>query len=349
MIGSSPRRLVVSLTLAALLASTAGGATVAHSPDPALVGGPWTQDQRLPYHWKAGQVPPVWMQHEIRAAAQDSNESRASKAAIFALDAGPSHISYGEPSGCGPNGIACFRRDVANDWFTMSFRRQGYVFDWGTLKWCQAYETWPDGCYDVENIALDEFGHVEVLGHHVNYADASDYLDAVVQAVSRTKPRSGWNTHRYGRCDRATLQRKYDVPSSWTLVSTCLDLQTVLGLRASDDRVPYGTSVTLTATLRVATDDGYERLSANLLSGRDVVLQRRRAGTTSWISLGAMSSGSSPGTYTYTANLTSTADWRAVFSSPDNEGLRGDLSGVTTVYVGPCSGVCPTGGDGASE
>ena len=53
--------------------------------------------------------------------------------------------------------------------FTMWFREQGHVFDWGTLKWCQAYTTPPNGCYDAENIALDEFGHVEGLGHHDNY------------------------------------------------------------------------------------------------------------------------------------------------------------------------------------
>ena len=43
----------------------------------------------------------------------------------------------------------------------MWFREQGRVFDWGTLEWCQMYTTAPNGCYDVETVALDEFGHVE--------------------------------------------------------------------------------------------------------------------------------------------------------------------------------------------
>ena len=51
----------------------------------------------------------------------------------------------------------------------MWLREQGHVYDWGTLKWCQAYASPPNGCYDAETIALDEFGHVEGLGHHVNY------------------------------------------------------------------------------------------------------------------------------------------------------------------------------------
>ena len=80
-------------------------------------------------------------------------------------------------------------------------------FDWGTLKWCQSYASPPNGCFDVETIALDEFGHVEILNHHVNYADERDYEDAVVQTVSRAKPETGWNMHRFG-----TLRRR-DAPA----------------------------------------------------------------------------------------------------------------------------------------
>ena len=94
-------------------------------------------------------------------------------AATFAYDAGGSNpIGYGAGATCGVNGLACFTRD-APDGFTMWLREQGHVFDWGTLKWCQAYTTAPNGCYDAETIALDEFGHVEGLDHHVNYADDS--------------------------------------------------------------------------------------------------------------------------------------------------------------------------------
>ena len=62
-----------------------------------------------------------------------------------------------------------------------------------------------------ENIALDEFGHVLVLDHHANYADDSDYRDAVVQTYSRTKPKAGYNAHAFGRCDVAALQQAYDL------------------------------------------------------------------------------------------------------------------------------------------
>ena len=106
------------------------------------------------------------------------------------IGGGPSLIGYGAGATCGVNGLACFTRDVP-DGFTMWFREQGHVFDWGTMKWCEAYASPPNGCYDAENIALDEFGHVEGLGHHDNFDSDSDYRDAVVQTYSRTKPAAG--------------------------------------------------------------------------------------------------------------------------------------------------------------
>ncbi len=86
----------------------------------------------------------------------------------------------------------------------------GHRFDWGTLRWCEL-SGGPDGCYQVRNVMLDELGHVLVLDHHDNFGDDRDYDDAVVQTFSRTKPRSGWNAHEFGRCDVATLQQQYDV------------------------------------------------------------------------------------------------------------------------------------------
>ena len=124
------------------------------------------------------------------------------------------------------NGLACFRRD-APDWFAVYLRENGHRFDWGTLRWCEATDR-PNGCYDAENITLDELGHVLGLDHHVNLPDDSDYGDAVVQTYSRTKPRAFYNAHVFGRCDVATLQQVYDVPTSSTLYSTCLDVPTRL-------------------------------------------------------------------------------------------------------------------------
>ena len=270
----------VRARLAAALLAVAAGAFVvpvaaAHGPDPVLSGGLFAQSQSLEFRWRAGAEPPAAIRTAIRAAADDIGATRASKAATFAYDsAGASPIGYGPGATCGVNGLACFTRSVPSG-FTLWLREQGHVFDWGTLRWCQMYTTAPNGCYDAETIALDEFGHVEILNHHVNYSDDRDYDDAVVQTFSRTKPATGWNMHVLGRCDVATLQREYDVLSWTTDYSTCLDIDTVLTLSASPASIAADASTTLTAVLKVVDRDAYERLGGNPVSSRIVKLQRR--------------------------------------------------------------------------
>ena len=159
----------------------------------------------------------------------------------------------------------------------MWLREQGHVFDWGTMKWCQAYTSPPNGCYDAETIALDEFGHVEGLNHHVNYADDHDYLDAVVQTFSRVKPQTGYNARAFGRCDVATLQVQYDVPSTAAKYSD---------LPCSDDR-PDARSVperqrhhAQRPSIGGAISTRTVRLGGNPVSARVVTLQRRPSGST---------------------------------------------------------------------
>ena len=338
----APRRTVAAsaalvVVLTAGLVATAAG----HGPDPVLSGGLFAQNQALLFDWRSGAAPPAAIKTAIKEAAADVTSTRGSKAATFAYDAdGTNPIGYGVGATCGPNGIACFTRD-APDGFTMWLREQGHVFDWGTLKWCQSYETAPNGCFDVETIALDEFGHIEILNHHVNYSDERDYDDAVVQTVSRAKPKAGWNAHRFGRCDVATLQRKYDVATATAKYSTCLDLSTTLTLAASPTLVPYGGTTTLKATLKVADIAAYERLRGNAVSGRTVNLQRWAPGTATWIAVGTMTAGSS-GTYALSVKLQTSTQFRATFKTPSDEGLNGDNSPTVTVTVSGCTAPpCP--------
>ncbi len=334
------RRGALAVGLIGLMALATAVPVAAHAPDPVISGTLFGQDQSVAFRWRAGSEPPSIVKTAIRAAATDSNASRASRAATFVYDAaGASQIGYGTGT-CGANGIGCFTRSAPTS-FTMWLREHGRVFDWGTLRWCQMQSTPTNGCYDAETIALDEFGHVEVLGHHVNFANESDYTDAVVQTYSRTKPETGYNMHTYGVCDTATLQIKYDTPAASSPYSRCLDLVTGLTLGANDTSIAYGATVTLTSVMRVATDTAYGRLSANPISGRTVRLQRRNAGATTWTAAATMTATSPTGSYVASQRLVTTTEFRAVFSTPTNEGLRGDTSPTIRVTVAACTIHCP--------
>lgn len=340
-------RLILTGSTATLLIALIGGAVSAHGPDPTTSGGSFGQNQELGFRWRSGSEPSRPIKSAIKSAAADVATTRASRAATFTYDAGGDNlIGYGAGATCGVNGLACYTRSAPNG-FSMWLREQGHVFDWGTLKWCQTYASPPRGCYDAETIALDEFGHVEGLDHHLNFADGSDYDEAVVQTFSRTKPSAGWNMHTFGVCDVATLQRQYDM-ATWTArYSTCLDLSTVFTLSASPATVLIGGSTTLSATLRVTDLDSYVRLGGNPISGRTVTLKRRTPGTSTWTTVGPMLTGSSAGTYVMTQELSSDQEYRATFNSTSKEGLRSSDSPVVRVSVIACHAIGPVNGTDA--
>lgn len=335
-----PVRLAWPLAAAVVATILAGSVPVAaHAPDPKLGGPLFGQDQALTFRWRAGSEPPAIIKTAIKDAATDNNDTRASRAATFAYNAGGgSAVGYGVGT-CSPNGIACFTRDAPTG-FTMWLREHGRVYEWGVLRWCQIQLV--NGCYDAETIALDEFGHVEILGHHVNHADESDYTDAVVQTVSRTRPKAGWNMHVYGVCDAATLQVEYDIPLASSPYSTCLDLATTMTLAADDPSAAYRQTVALTAVLRVATNPAYGRLSDNPVSQRTVTLQGRTVGATSWYTVGTMTPTTPTGSYVLSRQMVGSTDFRAVFAAPTTEGLRGVTSPVVRVTVAPCTINCPS-------
>ncbi len=330
-------RPAVGLAAAWVLAgAVAAPLASAHNPDPILSGGLYAQNLDLAFRWSASGTPPANMKDAIKEAADDANGSRRSKSPTFDYDSSAGNVVYyGADVPCGINGLACMRRDPP-DWFGVWFRENGHRFDWGTLRWCEL-SGGPDGCYQVENVMLDELGHVLVLDHHDNFADDRDYDDAVVQTYSRTKPHSGWNAHAFGRCDVATLQQQYDVSSPSTLYSTCLDVPTELSVSASTSVTLAGSVVTFRATLG---SDGTGKLSNNLVSGRTVVLQQRLS--SGWSDLVTLSPASAAGTYAASVTVSSTRDYRALFRKPSNEGLGSSSSGAVTVTVfTACPQPCP--------
>jgi hypothetical protein len=267
---------------------------------------------------------------------------------VFVRQAGAtSRVAYGEPTGCSGAGIACFSRTVPVS-FRIWFRAHGYRFDWGTLRWCQGPSGFVDGCFDVENIALDELGHVEGLGHHLNYGDDRDYRDAVVQAVSRSKPRSGWDAHAYGRCDVARLQLLYDRPSTWSGFSTCLSIGSVTTLSPSSTVAWPGTQVEMTASVRTLASGANGALSGDPVSGRTVLLERRVPGATTWTAIATMTPGPADGTYAATVTITGAYEWRATLPKPAGEGLGGSSSAWVAVSLLHCT-ICPAAGREASR
>jgi hypothetical protein len=312
----------------AVVAGLAGPAS-AHDPDPVMAGGLFAQNADLRFRWGTGGMPPAAVRTAIKDAADGSNASRKSKAPTFTYDAaGGNTIYYGTDVPCGINGLACFRRD-APTWFGIWLRENGHRFDWGVLRWCEMNAD-PTGCYDAENVTLDELGHVLGLDHHLNYADDSDYTDAVVQTYSRTKPREGWNAHVFGRCDVATLQQQYDVASASTLYSTCLSVETSTTLAATAGTAVAGSMITFTSTL---TSDGAGRLAGNPMSGRAVVLQVR-SGTT-WSDIATMSPGVSSGSYVTSLVVRASAEYRALYRRTVTEGVHSSGSTPVAVDVTP--------------
>ena len=328
------RRLLPAIVAVAILAASVVP-VAARAPDPMVGGTLWAQDQVVSYEWKKDQVPPAWATGPIDAGAADSNVSRASRSARFLRGANPtSQIAYGEPTGCSAIGIACFSRVSAPTSFKMWFRAQNYAFDWGKLRWCQGLTTIANGCFDIENVALDEFGHVQILNHHGNLTGDTDYLDAVVQEKARAYPAAGWNAHAYGRCDVARLQLEYERIGAAFPFSTCLAITTTTTLTASATTIAAGGSVRFTATLRAANLSVNRALAGDAISARPVLLERRTPGSATWATIATMTPSSTiPGSYATTITPTATYEWRSRFLTPTNEGLIGSASTVIKVTV----------------
>jgi hypothetical protein len=247
----------------------------------------------------------------------------------------PSKIAYGGSVPCSSYGIACMNRSGVPVSFGMWFRPHGAVLDWGILRWCQAQSTPTNGCYDARRVALDEFGHVQILQHHANYADERDYLDAVVQFAGRARPKEGWDTHVFGRCDVARLQLEYELRNAGDPVSTCNSLATALAIAADSTWVAAGSSARITGELEIAVSSAARRLSGDPLSRRIVSLQRRNLGTSTWATIATMSPiNGYDGSYAASFFPTSTADYRLLFDAPSTEGLHDSTSTAVRVTVG---------------
>ncbi len=312
----------------------------AFGPVPESQSETWVPNTLLRYRWAGGDSAPTsWMRPAIDAAASDVAASRDSRAATFRYysDADDTIGIAETMSGNCARAIACATRDIPHWWY-IRLRPHRTEMHWGTLTWCQAYSEPQGSCFDIERTVLHELGHVEGLSHPDD-ADGLSASDTVMHSRIPQRGDPGWQMHRFGPCDVATLQRRYDVLYSSTPYALCDRVDTRLTVASSAYSVRYRDPVTITATLRVRDKDGYGELGGNFVSGRDVIIQRRVLGG-SWISHDA-ASGPGAGKYSLVLQAWTTYEFRAIFAQPSSEGLTGDVSDVLRVTAAPCSVDCP--------
>jgi len=301
-------------------------------PVPAFAAGGWPKDKSLPFAWGKGAVPPDWARTALKSGAADVSRTAAARAPDFAYrsTAGNSvRYTGGFPAYC-RYGIACAARSMPSFW-AVWLRPHGTDFSWGTLRWCQRPSG--GGCFDLRRVMLHELGHVAGLTHPSTTGSPLGANETVMHAITPAKPAAGSTRHAFGRCDVATLQELYDVPSNRTGISTCNDVVTSLRLTPSRSAVRRGKPVRLTAELRVVDRAAYGRLAGNPLNSRAVKLKYRRAGSGApWIAL-TMRATNSLGRYELDITPQATWEFRATFPTPPSEGLRYSRSVIRKVKV----------------
>jgi hypothetical protein len=303
-------------------------------PTPAFAAGGWPSDKTLRFRWRSGAVPPSWARPALEKAADDAGSTSVARSPEFVYrSAATDAVAYGGsmPGFCSITGIACAGRVLPVSWGVW-LRPYGTEYAWGTLRWCQKTSS-SQGCFDIRRVMLHELGHITGLTHPSSAGFTLAAQDTVMHAITPSRPHAGASRHAFGRCDVATLQELYDTPDNKTAVSTCNQVTTSLTLEASDVAIAAGESVELTARLRVEHASAYGELAGNPLNGRSVKLKYRRAGSDDSWRTAWMRSTYRSGRYVLTIRPTDTWDFKAVFPSPDDEGLRYSRSGIVRVQV----------------
>lgn len=315
-------------------------------PTPVPIYERWGSWQVLAFRFHSTEASPSWMRAAVLAAAEDATTTSKSLSPIFYATDGAANgtIRYTTsfPSGCSTS-IACASHDGSS--WTLRMRPQGYDFRWGSLRWCET--SGGNGCFDAEHVALHEFGHAIGLDHPESAGHHLPASSTVMHQVTPAKPDSAWNRHAFGSCDVASLQEQYGLPTMSTTIASCNDVQTTISLTASDTSLAAGERVTFKATLRVKGSSAYGQLSGIRLNGREVQLRRRTAGTTGSWTISTMRPTDTPGVYSLSLAPTRSYELRAVFPTPELEGLRASSSDEVVVRVtggstsNGCTATCP--------
>ena len=194
-------RLVLRRAAAAILAASAAlqaaSLAAAHSPDPPIAWPLFEADDVLQFRWKEGEVPPP----RCGMPSSQAQPVQRLRGVAGALDrvcrrrrvdrrirrerllrrrmawpaptagtrptasASPSEPTAGSSTGAASSGASSSRRS-------------------------------PTAATTSRTSRSTSSGTSSGLGHHVNYGDESDYLDAVVQTISRARPKAGLGRRR---------------------------------------------------------------------------------------------------------------------------------------------------------
>jgi hypothetical protein len=285
-------RRLLAIVAGLLVLAVAPVQAVAHNPDPIFGGGLYAQNKVLQYRWTASGTPPLDMKLAIHAARDDSNDSRRSKAPSFDYDTGAGNvIYYGVDVPCGTNGLACFRRDTP-DWFGDVVPAERLPVRVGHPPVVRAAPAPRDGCYDAENIALDELGPCPRPRppRELRRRQRLPRTRSSRPTRARSRGPATTRTPTAGATVAAAPAGAMTSRATRRRYSTCLEVPTEATLGVGDASVPSGSMVTFTATL---TSAGEGRLSNNPMNGRTVVLQRRTS--SGWSDLSTMSGTSTNG------------------------------------------------------
>lgn len=342
--------LIAPLVAGAFILLPTGG--MGHEPDPLDTGGVlWEQDRTLNTDFSTTYPPPSnWMQDPIRRGAADWTGNPSNSPTITFSGTGEGIVyykPYGANNPCEIGWIACAGKtnsrdgNNSNDSFRVTFVAHGESGGGVTVRWCDKPNT-SGTCWDVERVALHEFGHVLHLGH----PPVQNEGHTVMHHSVPTSLDPGGTTHTWKTCDKATLQLRYDVSDSSVTYANCLDhvedagpsgLRTDPTFSSNYTSLCYGQVATFSGKLEVEDKPSYLRLGNNRLGSRDVKVQRAPHGTGNFSTYATVST-SNQGVWSYGVSLTSFADydWRARFAGEGTGLSPANSSALRVRWTGAC-------------
>ncbi len=287
--GLSPvPRAAVAATALILLSATA---VSAHTPVAGAVRA-YSQDTALQYKWEGSY--PTWFTGAMGSAFgidwtnTTYNNSRKPTFSYSASGAGT--VSYKSPSGvaqCVGEWIGC-----SDNWGATNFKviLRNFTQDpvRPTYKWVQTTGSCSNTCFDLRRVALHEIEHVTlaVSGH-----DAQGEANTIMASTTPSSPTTGWATHHVQKCDAAAFQLKYDLAALAGVYADCFDhvaghgtvgLVSTATISAPVPSACYGTALSITGRLAIATNANYETLGGNPLASRTVLIDRKLHSAGTW-------------------------------------------------------------------